>query len=308
MTASFSNKYKSLSELSTELIARFLPADSPLSQAISYSALAPGKRFRPVLALLSGELFGLDRRPHEQQLLYKFAAALEFTHASTLIHDDLPALDNDSLRRGLPTSHIKFGEDVAVLAGDALFGLAVKILGSGFDSQFNVENTGSSPSPRELAGALSELLSDAYFQICEGQYLDLHPLPAAVGAGDRELIFRHSKKTGALIAAAASGPALIANAPDEKFQLLRQFGFELGLLFQITDDLLDATSTTEQLGKDANRDREHGRVTFVTMFGVDGASKQAAVQAEAARSTIDAFGHTASDLRQLVSFVLNRSH
>ena len=314
----FLNKYNRLSSFATESIRRALAVlpEGPLSDACRYSALAPGKRFRPVLAQLSAELLGLQRDSEKGAFLEKFAIALDLLHTSTLIHDDLPAIDNDSVRRGIPTCHIKYGEDVAILAGDALcafaFGLvAVEPFGAESSANSVTEISLFPASTDELASisaAISGLLSRAYFQVCEGQYFDLHPdnlgLDAITEAG---LIARHRKKTGALISASAAGPAIIAGATQLQFSQLGRFGHELGLLFQITDDLLDATSTSVELGKDAGTDQRSGRVTFVSLFGVRGAQLRAQAQADLATAALSSWGAEADDLRALVQFALTRT-
>lgn len=317
----FLNKYRRLSELATDSIRKALSAlpENLLSSACRYSALAPGKRFRPVLAQLSAELLGLRHESGKGALLERFATALDLLHTSTLIHDDLPAIDNDSVRRGIPTCHIKYGEDLAILAGDALCALAFNlILVDPFSAQ--PPNAAASLAAEifpitsladelpAISAALTGMLSRAYFQVCEGQYFDLHPDALGPDANtEAGLIARHRKKTGALISASAAGPAIIAGATRFQYSQLASFGHELGLLFQITDDLLDATSTSAELGKDAGTDQRSGRVTFVSLFGVNGAKQRAQSQADLATAALSSWGAEADDLRALVQFALTRT-
>lgn len=267
-----------------------------LSRAFNYSLHTPGKRFRPVLAMLAGEMLGF-----QPEFLRSFCLALEAVHTSSLVHDDLPALDNDTLRRGKPTVHVVFGEAVALLAGDALLGKAFAFLAGGDYHE---------PSGSKLL----KLLANAVYDICEGQVFDLEAggeNEASLPLEERRrlLELRHRRKTGALIAAAASGPALLLEEPsarDEAFSKLQSYGYELGLLFQITDDILDATSTTDELGKHAANDEKLGRSTYVTTFGLEEARLLAAERCQRAKESLASFGDRAQLLREVADFVLQR--
>ena len=269
-------------------ISDLVPAgDSVIARAVRYGVLSPGKRMRAVLAIAAADLLGI---PSEK--LRRYAVALECIHAGTLVHDDLPALDNDDLRRGVPTTHRQFGEGVAVLAGDALFGHAMSLIANEdeLDDTAKIE--------------LLKVLSKAFYDVCDGQVLDL-----SGGSTERELEVRHLKKTGSLIAASVSGPAKLLSFEErrgEHFLRLQRFGNELGLLFQITDDVLDATQSSAVLGKDAGSDARKNRNTYVTLFGVSGAKERADEHMQNALKAIEVYGERGAFLSALVHAVSSR--
>jgi geranylgeranyl diphosphate synthase type II len=245
------------------------PADiAPLAEAMRYSLLAGGKRVRPVLCLAVAEGFGCpagDAMP--------MALALELVHTFSLVHDDLPALDDDDLRRGRPTAHVRFGEDIAVLAGDALLNHAFALvcdLQGGSDAQ-------RMAAVRELVAAVG------LPGMIGGQYRDVRPDDALDGAG----LERTSRlKTGALLGASAACGAIIAGAGATGVDTARAFGTELGLLFQIVDDVLDETGSDEALGKSAGTDARRGRRTFASELGLPGARARADESERAARALL----------------------
>ncbi|MCC6952556.1 MAG: polyprenyl synthetase family protein [Deltaproteobacteria bacterium] len=274
-----------------------------LGEAMRYALLAPGKRVRGALVFGAGELCGV-----EPAKLAALATAIETLHASTLVHDDLPSMDNDSLRRGQPTTHVKFGEAVALLAGDALAARAVALIATGLSL---------SPTERgELAGGLAE----TYRIVCEGQARDLSAaqnsrlaiaIPAESAPTVESLQARHLQKTGELIAFAAAAPAFLLGAGREAEAerargALRRYGLRLGLLFQITDDILDATGTSETLGKSAGIDATEGRVTYVSLLGLEKAREAAELERRNAHIALVPFGERAWFLRELVEFVYHR--
>ena len=230
-----------------------------LEEAMRYSLLAGGKRIRPVLALATARAVGL-----EQSEVLPLAGAIELIHTYSLIHDDLPAMDDDELRRGQPTCHVKFGEDVAILAGDGLYAEAFHHLLA----------TGSSPPARVLAAAAELAAATGVNGMVGGQYADVSPLtPAGPGALRR----LHELKTGRLIDASVMCVLLLAGISDEREILpFRRFATELGVLFQIVDDILDVTGTDDALGKPRGSDERHGKRTYVSEFGIDRASELAA--------------------------------
>ena len=220
-----------------------------LEEALRYSLLGGGKRIRPVLCLATGEALG--REPAE---LLPAGCALELVHTFSLVHDDLPALDDDHLRRGQPSSHVRFGEDVAILAGDALlaeaFRLALRY-----------------PSPdvaRELA--------DATLGMIGGQYLDVTTDGGLDADGLRQL---HALKTGRLLCAGVTTATAVVGLSAEERRPWRAFGDELGVLFQIVDDILDSTGTAEELGKTPGKDEAAGKVTYVSLHGLERARELA---------------------------------
>jgi geranylgeranyl diphosphate synthase type II len=256
-----------------------------------YSLLAGGKRIRPVLALATAAAVGLERSG-----VLPLAAALELIHTYSLIHDDLPAMDDDDLRRGRPTCHVKFGEDVAILAGDALYAEA-----------FHHLLTAQPGEPGRVLSAARELAAATGVDgMVGGQYLDV----AGVAQTPADLRRLHELKTGRLIGASVICVLLLAGAQDEADETLgwRRFAGELGVLFQIVDDILDVTGTDEGLGKPQGSDERHGKRTYVTEFGLDGARRLAADSHAAARATLSRSApHGAPELEQITDFIFTRT-
>jgi geranylgeranyl diphosphate synthase type II len=265
------------------------PQTAGLEEAMRYSLLAGGKRIRPVLALATAKAIG--REPDE---MLPLAAAIELIHTYSLIHDDLPAMDDDDLRRGRPTCHVKFGEDVAILAGDALYAEAFHHLLS--------EQAGAADAviatARELAAATG------VDGMVGGQYLDV----AGVGETREELRRLHELKTGRLIAASVVCVLLLAGLDETSTAVWRRFAAELGVLFQIVDDILDVTGTDASLGKSHGSDERLGKRTYVSQFGLDGARVLAQECHGAARGSLrEAAAAGAPELEQMTDFILTRT-
>jgi geranylgeranyl diphosphate synthase type II len=263
------------------------PADTAgLEEAMRYSLLGGGKRVRPVLALATARALGSD--PAD---VLPLACAVELIHTYSLIHDDLPAMDDDELRRGQPTSHVKFGEDVAILAGDGLFAEAVRLF---------CEQPGD---PARVLAALRELSAATGVDgMVGGQYVDV-----AVAERDAEgLRVLHTLKTGRLIAASV-GVVLTLNGLAEPETIpFRRFASELGVLFQIVDDILDVTGSDERLGKTHGSDERHGKLTYVSLFGLERARELAAEShAKASGALAEAAGET-GDLRRIADYIFTR--
>jgi geranylgeranyl diphosphate synthase type II len=220
-----------------------------LEEALRYSLLAGGKRIRPVLCLATGEALG--REPDE---LLPAACSLELVHTFSLVHDDLPALDDDDLRRGRPSAHVRFGEDVAILSGDALLAEAFR-LAVAYDTP-----------------DVARVLADATLGMIGGQYLDVTTEGGLDETGLAEL---HALKTGRLLRASVLAAAAVAGLDGAKREPWAALGAEIGLLFQIVDDVLDATATTEELGKTAGKDEAAGKVTYVSLHGLERARELA---------------------------------
>ncbi|MGC1851153.1 MAG: polyprenyl synthetase family protein, partial [Solirubrobacterales bacterium] len=263
------------------------PATAGLEEAMRYSLLAGGKRVRPVLALATARALGADPERY-----LSVAAALELIHTYSLIHDDLPAMDDDDLRRGQPTSHVKYGEDVAILAGDGLFAEAIRLF------------CGQSGDPALVLAALAELAAATGVDgMVGGQYVDV-----AGEAGDaEELRGLHGLKTGRLIAAGV-GVVLTLNGVAEPETIpYRRFADELGVLFQIVDDILDVTGSDEQLGKPHGSDERHGKLTYVSLFGLERARELATEShAKATAALAEADGET-GDLRGIADYIFTRN-
>ena len=260
-----------------------------LDEAMRYSLLAGGKRIRPVLALATARAIGLD-----PGAVLPFAAAVELIHTYSLIHDDLPAMDDDDLRRGRPTCHVKFGEDVAILAGDALYAEAFHHLLTAQDGE----------PARVLAAARELAASTGVDGMVGGQYLDV---ASEVDSPDA-LRTLHELKTGRLIGASVACVLLIAGMDEPATMPYRRFAAELGVLFQIVDDILDVTGTDAALGKPQGSDERHGKRTYVTEFGLDGARELAAECHRTARATLhEAAPRGADELEQITDFILTRT-
>jgi geranylgeranyl pyrophosphate synthase len=274
-----------------ELIPASVTAPERLHQAIRWSIFAGGKRFRPAILIAIGEALAAER-----SALLGTAAAVEMIHTYSLIHDDLPAMDNDDLRRGKATCHIQFGEATAILAGDVLQTLAFKAVAD--DRELSVDTR----------IALVALLADASGTprgMVSGQQLDLNAEGKDLSIA--EIAGIHAKKTGALITASAVGGALIASATDKQIEIVRSFGEKLGLLFQITDDLLDVTQETATLGKTAGKDVSARKATYPAHFGHERTAEMAETVRSEAISVLSDIGCDNEILKGLVDFVVRRN-
>ena len=259
-------------------------------EAMRYSALAPGKRLRPLLVLAGARLFGVARRSALQ-----VAAAIEMVHAYSLIHDDLPAMDDSDLRRGRPTCHKQFDEATAVLAGDGLLTMAFGVLAD--------PDTHGDPAVR--CGLVAALASAAGATgMVGGQMIDLiaEKQPLDIGAITR----LQRMKTGALIAFSCEAGAILAKAAGDLHTALRGYAHDLGLAFQIADDLLDVEGSAAETGKPVGADAAAGKATFVSILGVERARAQAALLVGQAVAHLDIFENRAELLRQVARFVVSR--
>ncbi|MEA2149980.1 MAG: geranylgeranyl diphosphate synthase, type [Solirubrobacteraceae bacterium] len=269
------------------------PLAGGLVEAMRYSLLAGGKRIRPVLALATARAIGRDERD-----LLPLAAAIELIHTYSLIHDDLPAMDDDDMRRGRPTNHVAFGQDVAILAGDGLYAEAFRHL-----------LTHQSGAPEDVLAAVCELAAATGVNgMVGGQYLDVAGMapdePDPVGSLRR----LHELKTGRLIGASVECVLLIAGMRRPATTAYCAYAAELGVLFQIVDDILDVTGTDAALGKPQGSDERHGKRTYVTAFGLDGARELAARSHRQARASLAlAAPAGAPELEQITDFIATRS-
>ena len=273
---------------------RVLPTESQppakVHAAIRWSVFAGGKRFRPLLSLVAGQTFGAST----EQLL-STACALEMIHTYSLIHDDLPSMDDDGLRRGRATCHVRFGEATAILAGDALQTLAFKTL-SEDEALPAIKRL---QLVREIARA-----SGTPDGMVAGQAYDLEAESREVAAEELEHI--HSLKTGALIIAAARCGAIIADASEIELSAITDYAGQLGLLFQITDDLLDVTATAEALGKTPGKDMRSRKATYPNLHGIDAAHNFAHRVHEHARVTLDKISYPTERLHAIADYILER--
>lgn len=290
------NAYLSESrELVDARLERLLPtenqAPSTIHKAMRYSVFAGGKRVRPILALASGESLSGNR-----EVLLTVGAALEVMHTYSLIHDDLPALDNDDLRRGRPTCHKVFGEAIAVLTGDALMTLCYQILAD----LPGVSEAARVAIIREVAGATGTIDG-----MIGGQVVDLESEGKPIDANVLEYI--HHSKTGALLRGSVRCGALAAGADGNQLHALSEFGAKIGLVFQIVDDILDVTSSSEVLGKTAGKDEKVKKATYPALYGIEASKAKAAELTTSALEDIRALGPRAEPLRSLARFVVSRT-
>lgn len=279
-------------------LVNFLPeldqTGTPLESAMHYAALNGGKRVRPVLVYATGQALRA-----EYSLLDGPACAIELVHAYSLVHDDLPAMDNDELRRGKPTCHIKYGEAMAILAGDALQALAFKTLAASL--------RGKLPADTILA-MIDELGSASGVQgMAAGQAIDLQAVGQELSLQALEKM--HHRKTGALISASVLLGAMCSSITDpDMLGRLRQYGQAVGLSFQIADDILDVVGDTEVLGKTSGADMALNKPTFPSILGLDGARAHARLQRNKALDALHGLGPSFDELRALAEFVINRTN
>jgi geranylgeranyl diphosphate synthase, type II len=282
--------------LTDKALERLLPPatqhPTSIHRAMRHSVFAGGKRLRPILCLEAGRMIAATLPDGIEEL----GAALEMLHTYSLIHDDLPALDNDDLRRGRPTCHKVFGEATAILAGDALQTQAYEVL-----ARLHCPPEARVRIIKEIArgtGTIDGMIG--------GQVVDLeaeHSRPAV-----ETLEYIHRAKTAALITASVVSGGLYAAASDDAIERLRAFGHSIGLAFQIVDDVLDVTQTSAQLGKTAGKDTAAEKATYPALFGVDESLKKADMLAESACAALDEFGPRAETLKALARFLVERKN
>ena len=259
--------------------------------AMRYSLLSGGKRIRPILLLEFYSLFG-----GRAEGALNFAAAIEMIQTYSLIHDDLPCMDNDDMRRGKPSCHKAFGYDTALLAGDALLTHAF----------FAAANAADIP-PERVSRAISVLAQKAgIYGMVGGQVMDLDF--EKNGANGEELTAMYIKKTSCLLEAAAMCGAVLAGADEETVKKTEEYTENLGLAFQIIDDILDCTADEKTLGKPIGSDKKNGKTTFVTLLGLDGAKQKAALLTKKAEDILNGFSGDTSYLKELTEYLLNRNY
>lgn len=291
---SFENRLSSLESAVNDALETYMDTmdehcPDMLRRAMRYSLLSGGKRIRPILALLSTRLCGGD-----EMRAMPAACAVEMAHCFSLIHDDLPAMDDDELRRGMPTNHRVFGEDQAILAGDALLAYAFDVLAADLYSR-----DGAADCCAILARSVGPM------GMTGGQSQDMQGLPD--NAKMEDLRFLHSRKTGALIDAAVHIGAVIAGASSGRVDALRSFATHFGLLFQITDDIIDHRGTQKAAGKAVGKDARCGKATYVTLLGIEQAEHMADAARSDAMNALSTFGTEADILRHVLRDMRDRT-
>jgi geranylgeranyl diphosphate synthase type II len=290
-----SSYLRSRIQLVDEALDRILPKanakPATIHKAMRYSLFAGGKRLRPVLTLAAAEACG-----GEMGCGIEAACAVECIHTYSLVHDDLPCMDDDDLRRGRPTNHKVFGEGIAVLAGDALLTAAFEILAK------------APQTPRYKTDSFVRELAQSAGSgwLIAGQVMDLESEGKSISRND--LRFIHQAKTAALLTSALRLGAMSANASPRKLAHLTEFGQSVGLAFQVIDDILDVTQTTEKLGKTAGKDVEATKATYPAIFGLAQSKKIATTLTRKARTTLQPFGKKAEALHALADMLLGRDH
>ena len=258
-----------------------------MQEAMAYSVFAGGKRLRPALVLAGCEMFG-----GKIEKALPFACAIEFIHTYSLIHDDFPALDNDDFRRGKLTSHKVFGEDLAILAGDALLSYAFEIMAEACEDEKGI-----------LATRYITYAAGAKCMVA-GQWVDVSSNGINIDFDKMEYI--HLNKTAAMIIGAIKAGAVCGGADKESIEIVSEYAKEIGYTFQIVDDILDVEGDSEELGKKTGSDMLNEKTTYVTMFGLGGAKEKAKAHTERAIFLLDRFGEKASFFVELANYLLTR--
>ena len=280
--------------LTDEALERLLPPatqyPTSIHQAMRHSVFAGGKRLRPILCMEAARVIASSLPAGVEEL----GSALEMLHTYSLIHDDLPALDNDDLRRGRPTCHRVYGEAIAILAGDGLQTYAYEVLANLL-------------CPADARAAIIAEIAHATGTVdgmIGGQVMDLEAEHKHADAATLEYI--HRSKTGALLTASVVAGGIYAGGGEAQIQSLRDFGMNIGLAFQIVDDVLDVTQTSEQLGKTAGKDTATEKSTYPSLFGIEASLKKADKLIHRANTALDHFGDRSSNLREIAAFLVER--
>lgn len=267
---------------------------SLIHKAMRYSVFAGGKRLRPILLLMTAEMLQQDL-----SCMMFAAAAIEMIHTYSLIHDDLPAMDNDDLRRGRPTSHKVYGEAIAILAGDALLTLAFQVMADPKQTQYC--------SPSAILTATHELATAAgTFGMVGGQVMDIQAEQRQIERSELEYI--HTHKTGKLITVALKMGAILSDATLSQLEVVTMYGKKVGIAFQIVDDILDIEGNVEELGKNIKSDLQKQKATYPAMYGIEQSKTKARNLINDAKTSLDIFGDQAYYFYQLADFICSRTY
>ena len=292
---SLSNYLSEIRKLVDQTLEKLLPPENEkpavIHRAMRHSVFAGGKRMRPILVFAAGECLGGRR-----DTLLHLGAAIEMMHTYSLIHDDLPALDNDDLRRGVPTCHKVFGEAMAILAGDALMTSCYQAL-TGLPGVADAARVRIISELARATGTVRGMIG--------GQVVDIESEGKPVDAATLEYI--HHSKTGALLSACVRTGALASGASGADLETMTRFGGKLGLVFQIVDDILDLTASSETLGKTAGKDKKAQKATYPALYGIDVSRRKALELVDGALYDISGFGTEADTLRELARFFIKRT-
>ena len=292
----FKEEMKERTEAIEKLLVKYLPKaegyQSQIMEAMEYSVMAGGKRLRPMLMQETYRLFGGEGKEIEP-----FMAAMEMIHTYSLVHDDLPAMDNDEYRRGRKTTHIVYGEAMGILAGDALLNYAFETAVKAFEI---------APEKSLLIGKALKILAEkaGIYGMVGGQVVDV--ASCGVGLDEGMLNFIYELKTGALIESSMMIGALLAGAEDAELEKVQKIASDVGIAFQIQDDILDVTSTSQELGKPVHSDEKNNKVTYVTLFGVEKASEQVQKLSEQAEAVLEGLSSKNKFLTALVMEMASR--
>ncbi len=288
----FEKTLKKYIEIINGRLAELLDGEYPkeIYESMRYSVFAGGKRLRPVLLLSSCEMFGGNL-----ESAVDFACALEMIHTYSLIHDDLPAMDNDDFRRGMPTCHKKFGEALAILAGDALLNKAYEAMTDSIVSNMDMKFVGAMKCIADCSGTEGMVGGQVVDVLSEGKQIDLDTL-----------MYIHKNKTAALITAPLKAGGIIGGCSERETELLEKVGCNVGIAFQIKDDILDVTSTIDVLGKPVFSDEKNDKMTYVTMYGIDKAEKDLEKLTKEALDIISGFAGNSDFLYEYIKRLITR--
>ena len=293
---SFKEEYQKRIESIEDILQKYLPVQQGyqkiITEAMEYSLMAGGKRLRPMLMRESFELFG-----GKGKVIEPFMAAIEMIHTYSLVHDDLPAMDNDDYRRGRKTTHVVYGEDMGILAGDALLNYAFETACSAFELE---------PEKSLVIGRALKILAgkSGIYGMIGGQVVDVKESGHKITGDMLDFIYR--LKTGALIEASVMIGAVLAGASDEEILKIEEIAGKVGMAFQIQDDILDVTSTTEMLGKPVHSDEKNEKMTYVTLSGIEESKKEVKHLTSEALDTLKGLKYENSFLNELLEWLVYR--